>query len=56
MAVDTTGKLWHKRLYHMSPKRMWRLAKDNFIPKVKTMQLEMCTDYFTGKQNKTSFR
>ena len=32
VASDTTGELWHKRLCHMSVKRMKRLANDNLIP------------------------
>ena len=54
VASDTVGKLWHKRLCHMSEKGMKRLADDNLIP-VKDVHLEKCTDCFAGKKNLTSF-
>ena len=55
VASDTAGELWHKRLCHMSVKGMTRLADDNLIP-VKNVHFERCTNYLTGKQNRTSFR
>ena len=54
VASDIAGELWHKRLCHMSVKRMKRLADDNLIL-VKNVHLERCTDYLAGKQNRTLF-
>ena len=53
--LHDTGELCHKRLCHMSVKGMKRLVDDNLIP-VKDVHLERCTDWLTGKQNRTSFR
>ena len=55
VASDTTDELWHKRC-HMSEKGMWKRVDDNLIPEVKNVQLEKCTKYFAGKQNRYSFR
>ena len=55
VASDTTGKLSHKRLCHMSLKGMKGLADDHLIL-VKDVHLERCTDCLAGKQNRTSFR
>ena len=54
VATDNAGELWHKRLWHMSQKGMRRLAEDNLIPEFKNVQLEKCTDFLAGKQNRTS--
>ena len=53
---ENAGELWHKRFCHISQKGMCKLAKDNLISDVKDVQLERCTDYLAGKQNRTSFR
>ena len=55
VASDTTGELWHKRLWHMSEKGMKRIPDDNLIP-VKDVHLERCTDCLASKQNRTSFQ
>ena len=37
-------------------KGMQRLADDNLIKEIKNVQLQKCTNFFVGKQNRTSFR
>ena len=55
MATDTARELWHKRPCHMSQKGMHMLVERDFLPKVKNVQLEKCTDCLAGKQNMATF-
>ena len=41
---DSTIELWHKRLSHMSEKRMTKLAKKNVLSGVDLVHLEKCVD------------
>ena len=56
VVADNAGELWHNRLCHMSQNGMQRLVEDNFIPEVKNVQLEKCTDCLAVQQNQSSFR
>ena len=55
VATDTTGKLWHKRLSHMSQKGMQMLAEKELLLEVRNMHMEKCIDCLAGKQNKVAF-
>ena len=55
VVTDTIDELWHTRLCHMSEKGVRRLADDNLIPEVKSMQPKKCIDCLADKQNITSF-
>ena len=53
--VDTTGELWHKRLCHMSQKRMQMLAGKDVLLKMKNVHLDKCADCLDDKQNRDAF-
>ena len=55
MVVDTTGELWHKRLCHMSQKRMQMLAGKDVLLKMKNVHLDKCADCLDDKQNRDAF-
>ena len=55
VAADSLLSLWHKRLGHMSEKRLQILAKKNFIPFAKGTLLDPCDYCLLGKQHRFSF-
>ena len=44
--------LWHKRLGHISREMMERLMKNEILPDLDFMDLNICVDYIKGKQTK----
>ena len=48
-------KLWHKRLGHISEKRLQVLAKKKTLP-IKVTSLLPCTHCLSGKQSRVAFR
>ena len=53
--IDTTAKLWHKRLCHMSQKGMQMLSEIKLLLEDQKVHLEKCPDCLAGKQNTTAF-
>ena len=52
---DSSPNLWHRRLAHMSEKRLQILAKKSLIPFAKGMSLNPCDFCLFGKQHRVSF-
>ena len=46
---DTTSKLWHCRLGHISRGRIERLIKKSILPPLEFLDLEQCIDCIKGK-------
>ena len=47
--------LWHRRLWHMSIKNLWILARKGVIDKRRIGVLEFCESCVMGKQKRLSF-
>ena len=55
MAINENSSiLWHKRLGHISKKRMARLVKDGLLPNLNFTDFTVCVDCIKGKQTSTS--
>ena len=46
---ENFSNLWHKRLGHISRKRLKRLVKDGILPNLDFSDLGMCVDCNKGK-------
>ena len=53
--ASTDKSLWHRRLGHMSEKRMKMLSSKGKLPKLKSVDFDMCESYILGKQKRVSF-
>ena len=53
--ASTDTSLWHCRLGHMSEKGMKMLLSKGKLPKLKSVDFNMCESYILGKQKKVSF-
>ena len=53
--VSTDTSLWHRRLGHMSEKGMKMLLSRGKLPKLKSIDFDMCESYILGKQKNVSF-
>ena len=51
----TDVSLWHRRLGHMSEKGMKMLMSKGKLPKLKSINFDMCESYILGKQKMVSF-
>ena len=49
---ENSSNLWHKKLGHISRKRLERLVKDGILPNLDFTNLGMCVDCIKGKQTK----
>lgn len=49
---ETSSKLWHQRLGHISRERMLRLVKDEFLPNLNFSDFEKCVKCIKGKMTK----
>ena len=55
-AMDMKASLWHRRLIHISEKRLNCLAKKNMLPGLKNADLEKCSHCMIGKLTKVFFK
>src|SRR6185312_11745827 len=46
---DTSSKLWHCRLCHISRGRIERLVKSEILPQLEFFDLEQCVECIKGK-------
>ena len=53
--TSTVTSLWHRRLGHMSEKGMKMLLSKGKLPKLKSINFDMCESYILGKQKRVSF-
>ena len=53
--VGPDASLWHHRLSHMSEKGMKVLLSKGKLPKLKSINFDMCESCILGKQKKVSF-
>ena len=53
--ASTDTSLWHRRLGHMSDKRMKMLLSKEKLPELKSIDFDMCESYILGKQKNVSF-
>ncbi|RDX64142.1 hypothetical protein CR513_57333, partial [Mucuna pruriens] len=51
-AMDMEASLWHRRLSHISEKRLNCLAKKDMLPRLKNAELEKCSHCMAGKQTR----
>ena len=49
---ERSAFLWLKRLGHISIERMERLIKNEILPSLYFIDLNICVDYIKGKQSK----
>ncbi|GJS65663.1 putative RNA-directed DNA polymerase [Tanacetum coccineum] len=49
---ETSSKLWHQRLGHISRDRITRLVKDEVLPKLDFSDFEKCVECIKGKMTK----
>ncbi|GKA27716.1 putative RNA-directed DNA polymerase [Tanacetum coccineum] len=49
---ETSSKLWHQRLGHISRDRMTRLVKDEVLPNLDFSDFEKCVECIKGKMTK----
>ncbi|GJY35077.1 putative zinc finger, CCHC-type containing protein [Tanacetum coccineum] len=49
---ETSSKLWHQRLGHISRDRMTRLVKDEVLPNLNSSDFEKCVECIKGKMTK----
>ena len=49
---ERSAYLWHKRLGHISKERMQRLVKNEILPDLDFIDLNVCVDCIKGKQTK----
>lgn len=54
-SVDSSD-LWHRRLSHISVKRLDCLAKKNMLSGLKDPNLDRCVHCLAGKQKRVSFK
>jgi hypothetical protein len=47
--IDSSSKLWHCRLGHISKGRIERLVKESILPLLELSELEQCVDCIKGK-------
>ena len=47
--ASTVASLWHRRLCHISEKGMKMLLSKGKLPKLKSINLDMCESYILGK-------
>ena len=52
VAAGTNASLWHHRLGHMSEKGMKMLLSKGKLPKLKSINFDMCESCILGKQKK----
>ncbi|WVZ18911.1 hypothetical protein V8G54_006233 [Vigna mungo] len=50
------SSLWHRRLGHISEKGLNCLAKKDVLSELKSIELEKCSHWMTGKQTRVSFK
>ena len=55
-AMDMDASLWHQRLSHISEKGLNCLAKKDVLSGLKSVELEKCSHYMSGKQTRVSFK
>lgn len=53
---DDTIEIWHKRLGHMSEKRMSMLVRKKSLAGLSSVHLKRCAHCLAGKQNRVSFK
>ena len=53
--VSTDTSLWHRRLGHMSEKGMKMLLSRGKLPKLKSIDFDMCESCILGKQKNVNF-
>ena len=53
--ASTDTSLWYRRLGHMSEKEMKMLLSKGKLPKLKSIDFDICESCLLGKQNKVSF-
>jgi len=47
--IDSSSKLWHYRLGHISRRRIERLVKESILPPLELSELEQCIDCIKDK-------
>ena len=52
---STDTSLWHRRLSHISEKGMKMLLSRGKLPKLKSIDFDMCESCISGKQKNVSF-
>ena len=50
---ENSSSLWHKRLGHISKRRIERLVSDGILDSLDFADFEICTNYIKGKQTNT---
>ena len=50
---ENSSSLWHKRLGHISKRRIERLMSDGILDSLDFANFEICTNYIKGKQTNT---
>ena len=50
---ENSSSLWHKRLGHISKRRIERLVSDEILDSLDFADFEICTNYIKGKQTNT---
>ncbi|RDX68445.1 hypothetical protein CR513_52569, partial [Mucuna pruriens] len=55
-AMDMEASLWHRRLSHISEKRLNCLTKKDILPGLKNAKLEKYSHCMAGKQTRVSFK
>ena len=53
--ANTDTSLWHRRLGHISEKGMKMLLSKGKLPKLKSIDFDMCESCILGKQKNVSF-
>ena len=53
--ASTNTSLWHRRLGHMSEKMMKMLLSKGKVPKLKSVDFDMCESCILGKQKNVRF-
>ena len=53
--ASTDTSLWHRRLGHMSEKRMKMLLSKEKLPELKSIDFDMCESCILGKQKRVNF-
>jgi hypothetical protein len=49
IVVDKNSKIWHKRFMHMSKKVLEVMLQRGQLPRLKSVDLELCEDCLYGK-------
>ena len=50
---ENSSSLWHKRLGHISKRRIEKLVSDGILDSLDFVDFEICTNYIKGKQTNT---